>query len=696
VLEFLLLLPLLGAGQDDSNPSDDPPNLRLEEIVISASRADAQQASRDRLRLFDRHDRSPAALRTLGDLLDQVPGIHLQKTAHGQFSPYIRGMTGFRTLVLVDGIRLNNAIYRSGPNPYLGLVDPLALTGTEVVFGPGSVLYGSDAAGGTILLEGHSVEPSSHEQDQTILTQRFASAEDSSISRVDQIMIREKTAIRFGASYKDHGDYLAGRTEGLQSHSGYREWSGDLSLTHEIHDDLDLVIGIQSHRQPDVPRTHSTIYGSQWNGLVHGSDLKRDIDGERELIYSRFIWRHADGAQSQWTLSSHRISEEEDRIRASGLRTVQGLSDETLGITYHWTGESPWGEISSGLEFHRDRVDSYRSEYALDGSLSSVAPRGVVADDSRYDRFGIYLQDTIALDPVTSLVIGGRWASAAVNAAVVDPDPFDSEVIGPIEDRWSAVVGTAHAVHQYSDEMQLHGGLSQAFRAPNLSDLTRFDLAASGESEIPTPGLDPEHFLTAEFGLDYSLDDWGMEGVLWHSWLDSLVVRYPTGDLDSEGNDIVTKENAGAGRASGFDLRMKRDFSRHWRGQFSCSWITGEVETPVAPAVEQVQPLSRLAPAMARIALRYLPSDDVTLEAAITMARKQTHLSSRDLADVQRIPPGGTPGYAVVDLQGRWQATSTTHLYLGLTNLADVDYRLHGSGSNEAGMSLVTGMETRF
>lgn len=695
MLEFLLLLPLLGAGQD-STSSDDPQKLRLEPIVIRAPWADARQESRDRLRLFDRHDRSTAAPGTLGDLLDQVPGIHLQKTARGQFSPYLRGMTGFRTLVLVDGIRLNNAIYRSGPNQYLGLVDPLALTRTEVVFGPGSVLYGSDAAGGTILLEGHGVEPSSHPQDQTIVSHSFVSAEDSSISRVDQIMIREKTAIRFGASFKDHGDYTAGRGEGLQPRTGYREWSGDLSLTHEIHDDLDLVIGIQSHRQLDVPRTHSTIYGSQWNGLVHGSDLKRDIDGERELIYSRFIWRHDDGAQSQWTLSSHRISEQEDRIRASGLRKVQGLSDETLGITYRWTGESPWGEISSGVEIYRDRVDSYRSEYALDGSLSTVAPRGVVADDSRYDRFGIYLQDTIPLDPVTRLVIGGRWASAEVDAAVVDPDPFDSQVIGPIQDRWSAVVGSAHAVHQYSDVMQLHGGLSQAFRAPNLSDLTRFDIAASGETEIPTPGLDPEQFLTAEFGFDYSEEEWAIEAVLWHSWLDSLVVRYPTGDLDSEGNDIVTKENAGAGSASGIDLRMKRDFTEEWSGHFSCSWITGEVLTPVAPGVEQVQPLSRLAPAMARIALSYLPSDDVTLEAAITMASKQTHLSSRDLADIQRIPPGGTPGYAVVALQGRWQATSSTHLYLGLTNLADVDYRLHGSGSNEAGMSIVTGMETRF
>ena len=90
------------------------------------------------------------AYRTLPEALAEVPGVLVQKTGRGQGSPYIRGFTGFRTLLLVDGIRLNHAAMRSGPNQYWGTVDPLTLDRVEIFKGPASVLYGSDAIGGTV------------------------------------------------------------------------------------------------------------------------------------------------------------------------------------------------------------------------------------------------------------------------------------------------------------------------------------------------------------------------------------------------------------------------------------------------------------------------------------------------------------------------------------------------------------------
>jgi hemoglobin/transferrin/lactoferrin receptor protein len=88
--------------------------------------------------------------RTLPEALEGVTGVAVQKTAHGQGSPFIRGFTGFRTVLLIDGIRLNNGVFRDGPNQYSATVDPFALGRLEVVRGPGAVLYGSDAVGGTV------------------------------------------------------------------------------------------------------------------------------------------------------------------------------------------------------------------------------------------------------------------------------------------------------------------------------------------------------------------------------------------------------------------------------------------------------------------------------------------------------------------------------------------------------------------
>ena len=88
--------------------------------------------------------------RSLPQALRDVPGVMVQETGPAQGSPYIRGFTGFRTLTLIDGIRLNNSVFRDGPNQYAGTIDPFSLSGIEVVKGPSSVLYGSDAIGGTV------------------------------------------------------------------------------------------------------------------------------------------------------------------------------------------------------------------------------------------------------------------------------------------------------------------------------------------------------------------------------------------------------------------------------------------------------------------------------------------------------------------------------------------------------------------
>ena len=84
------------------------------------------------------------------EALSETPGVLVQQTAHGQGSPYLRGFTGFRTVALVDGIRLNNSTFRDGPNQYWSTIDALAITRLEVVKGPASVMYGSDAVGGTV------------------------------------------------------------------------------------------------------------------------------------------------------------------------------------------------------------------------------------------------------------------------------------------------------------------------------------------------------------------------------------------------------------------------------------------------------------------------------------------------------------------------------------------------------------------
>ena len=111
-------------------------------------------------------------VRSTPEALRERPSVMVQKTAHGQGSPFLRGWTGFRTLMMVDGVRLNNSVYRDGPNPYWNTVDPYSLERLEVMMGSGSVQYGSDAIGGVV--QGLTPDPLARRDDPMVGASSYA------------------------------------------------------------------------------------------------------------------------------------------------------------------------------------------------------------------------------------------------------------------------------------------------------------------------------------------------------------------------------------------------------------------------------------------------------------------------------------------------------------------------------------------
>ena len=218
------------------------------------------------------------ASRTLPEAFRETPGVHVQKTGHGQGSPFIRGFTGFRTLLLIDGVRLNNAVMRDGPNQYWTTIDPLTVSGLELVKGPSSVLHGSDAIGGTVRVMTRGREPleASDEPDVHFGSgahYRFAGAEDSHAARGELSMASGPEAGRLGVlggvSYRNFGDLSGGRHTGELSNTAYDELDGDAKAIWKPEDELELVLAFQRVTQDDVPRTHSTVFSES-------SDVDRD------------------------------------------------------------------------------------------------------------------------------------------------------------------------------------------------------------------------------------------------------------------------------------------------------------------------------------------------------------------------------------------------------------------------------------
>lgn len=640
------------------------------------------------------------AVRTLPDALKTEPGIMLQRTSHGQGSPYIRGFTGYRNLMLVDGIRLNNAVFRDGPNQYWNTVDALSLSRLEIVRGPASVLYGSDAIGGTVqaFTRGEADLPPDRNWSRRVYY-RHAGAENSHIARAETIgRTAEDLTVTLGYTFKSFGDLAGGRTVGAQPKTAYDERHWDAKIEYRLHDEATVTVAHQRGEIDDAWRTHSTLYGIDWEGLTVGSDLRRTLDQRRDLSYVQYreTFRFKGLEEVHAGVFRHVQAQDQDRLRTGDRWNRQGFEVETLGAFLMLSSPFRRSRLTYGIDLHRDRTDTYSRDLNPDGSVRSVGVQGPVADGAVYDMLGAYLQSETPLHDRLDLVLGGRYTHARADAPRVEDPNGDAPM--SVAGDWNAAVGSARLLQGLNAQRSaiLFAGISQGFRAPNLADLTHFDIARTDEFETPVRELDPEYYLSCETGIKLSTPRVSAQATYAYTFIDGMIVRTPTGRV-VDGFNEVTKRNAGDGYIQSLELDLRY---RLWEALSligGCSWMEGKVDAyPTADAVPAREYVSRLMPATGRLGLRWARPRQYWVEAACTVAERADRLSSGDRADTSRIPPGGTPGYAVFDVRAGWRVSRDFAVSMAVENVTDEDYRIHGSGINEPGRNLVLAVDGLF
>ena len=662
------------------------------DVPWSTTRVDDVEFVRDRLR------------RTLPDALLDVPGVMVQKTSYGQASPFVRGFTGYHTVLLVDGIRLNNSTFRSGPNQYAATVDLLSAERIEVVRGPSSVLYGSDAVGGVINVVTRrrtSFEPGSHGAGRAFV--RYATAEDSWTTRVEGEGNVGRLGALAGFNYKSLGDFRAGDNGSRQDGTGYREQDADLRLDFSESGDSSWSFGYQHVNQDDVPRTHKTVDAVSYRGTEVGDELRRDLTQTRDLgwIRNRRTTGLAFAEQIEWTLSLQKQSEDQVRDRDTSnprKSDEQGYDVTTWGLQVQAEARTALGDITYGIEAWNDSVDSYRRDYE-DGVEVLERVQGPVADDASYRLLGVYAQDEFDLGS-TTVTAGARWTHAAADADRVDDplvsggDPTTPGNVISLRDRWSSVVGSLRASHPLNAEWRVFGGLSQGFRAPNLSDLTRLDDTSGVET--PSPDLDEERFLQAEIGLKASHERWSGQASFWHTWIDDLIVPSPTGRKIGSAPE-VRKDNVGDGWAAGVELEAACRVTDEWTVQLAGTWQDGEVDQLRTDGSKVRRPLSRMMPLTVACTATYAePNSCWRAWVGGRFSDRQDQLSLKDETDSERIPSGGTPGFSVWSLGVSFDISDNAVISFAVDNVFDRDYRIHGSGTNEPGRNFVVGLDVRF
>jgi hemoglobin/transferrin/lactoferrin receptor protein len=671
----------------------------LEQVVVTATRLP--------MRSFEVpaivHSADAATLqalqqsRTLPEALGEFPGVIVQKTAHGQGSPFIRGYTGFRNVLLVDGIRLNNSAFREGANQYWNTVDVFGASRVEVLKGPASVLYGSDAIGGVVNVISDLPAAAPRGLSPRLLY-RYADAENSNTLRAEFGYTGEALRARAGYTAKHYGNVEGGADVGEQPKTGYDEDDADLRVEYDVSPETTLVAGYQYVDQDDAWRTHRTIYGISWEGSSVGTDQELVFDQRRELTYLQLrhdgVGRAADSLRVGLSLQEQ--EEHQHRLR-SNLRADELAFDVvTTGLTVQLDKRvGPW-QFVYGLDWYRDDVDSTFVESNADGSLRREHAQGPVADEATYDLGGLFVQGIVQVTPRVSATLAARYTYAAVDARQVEvPVTFD---VYSVEDDWDdfSASGRLSFAPVAGGPWLLYAAVSQAFRAPNLSDLTRLDAARSNEFETPSPGLDPEHFLSYEAGIKYLDDRWSLQAAIFRTEGEDVIVRKPTGQVIGTSSE-VTKVNAAESSVDGIEAQLSYRVLPQLLLFAGGAWLDGEADAfPTGSQQAVSESLDVLMPPTWRLGLRWSPlSARFDVEAVVEHADRQDDLSTRDQLDTQRIPPGGTPAWTALHLRSDWRVNDHITLSLAVENLTDEDYRIHGSGLNEPGRNLMVSFDFR-
>ncbi|MDA3798354.1 MAG: TonB-dependent receptor [Kiritimatiellae bacterium] len=639
---------------------------------------------------------------TVPEALQYIPGIMVQKTATGHGSPYIRGFTSRNNLFMIDNVKLNNSCFRSGPNEYWNTVDPFSLSGIEVMKGTAGALYGSDAIGGVV--NALTVNPRYSDSDEGLYDYgrayiRAASADSSFIGRAEGGMSENNWGIIAGVTTKNFNDLRAGGSTGKQPKTGYEEVDYDIKFAIDLSPSQSITMLHQNVNQDDVWRTHKTIYGISWEGTDIGSEDYRYQDHNRTLSYIRYQANDLK-LDSEFTATVSYQQADQNTWKMKNEKSENSwFGCDTTGIQLKLNSYTDYGLLTIGTDYYHDNVDSSKTTYSGDqfngGTFLSEAIQGDVADDSAYDTFDVYLQDDIAvIEDFIDVIAGIRYSY--VYADIGKTDLGGTGVEGSFSDNWDKFTGNLRTII-YLDDSKLsnvYAGISQGFRAPNIMDLSGLISARTDEFNVPQPeDIKAENFLSYEIGGHLSYGNLFGQAAIYYTDIDGAMVSTFSGEYTDDDEKIMEMSNDSDGYVWGFEVALGYNILENLLLHGDIAWIDGkqDIYNSLTDQIES-DTMSRLMPLTVHVGLRWDITQKIWLSTLVTHMNKADDISLSDQADTQRIPEGGTPAWTRLDVKGGMTFDKNIEFSVGCENIADVDYRIHGSGNNEAGINFIAAL----
>jgi outer membrane receptor protein involved in Fe transport len=651
-------------------PADGSEVIVIEERWVGVSLLDAEETGRAVTVVTPRADQKHDVI---GEHLEEVPGVALQKTSPGQAVPIIRGLIGSAVLVVVDGIRLNNAIFRPAPNQYNALLDPWWVDEIVVLRGSGAAPYGSDALGGVVEIE---TPLPVFESDRWASRQEvIAAAATGDLSAVTHGRVavgRRGIGILAGVTAARHDDLRNGDGTRLEP-SEYAAYSGAL-VVHRDTGSNATTGWFQLFTQPELHRTDELRPGfgqDQAAAEVWAYRPSRRTFGHVRHVLRRPA-RWLDGLELH---AAYQRIDDARRIRDTGATTETREWIVDHGVTGVARAQTSTGRLAllGGIDGQLDLVTCRRDEVDVDtGASMPIDCR--FPDGSNTTHGGGFGEARFG--PTE------RWQlRAAVRGGLARTKiPGSSETtLRLLSADWA---GEAGAEFRATGTASIVANVGRGFRVPNVNDLAGLGPRPGNRYQVPVDSLANEHATGADVGVRVRTETTAVEAFAFGIVHDDRIDVVPTGEMTADGREIVASANVGRTTIVGVE---------------AAATVTPVPELALAAALgyargtqvkdgDVEEPADRCPPLGGSLAARWSPTPRLALELGGKLAAAQRRLSARDRDD-PRIDPEGTPAFAKLHASAAYSWPSWT-IAVALDNITDEQYREHGSGVDAPGVDL--------
>ena len=700
------------------------------EVVVSANKWEQSEESvSQQILSVNRKSIEFQNPQTSADLLSNTGQVFVQKSQLGGGSPKIRGFAANAVLLVVDGVRMNNAIFRSGNLQNVINIDPNALESSEVIFGPGSVIYGSDALGG--VMDFHTISPKWSADDQPDFSAnalaRYSSAANERTTHLDFTYARKRFTFFHSTSFSAFDDLKAGsnrsggyeneferkffvdRINGQDQHvrnedsdvqkfSGYDLLNTISKVNFRLNEDSELTYGFYYSTTSDIPRY---------------DNLTETIGNTDSLANAEWYY----GPQ-KWQMHNLRYNYyrptalfDQARITLAYQTFEESRNDRAFGDNRLRTRTEKVDMISASLDFDKALrksnlyygIDFYHNDVTSNAFRRNIVTNEISNTDTRYPDGGSDFNSLAAygsysreISSKVNLNAGIRFNSIQLTARTNNERAITNNA-ADINLNNSAVNGSLGAVINLNAKNKFSYNFATGFRAPNVDDVGKvFDVG--NRLSVPNPDLDPEYSISNEVAFEHKDDKVYLKLVAFHSRLTDAIVDGPftlNGQsplvVDEDTLVIRAKVNTGKAVIYGGSMIFNLEFSDHWAISKSISYTGGR-------DITNEEPLRHTTPIFGRATLAYqIPKFRAELFVDYNSSRAMDQLPSVEVDDKPFLyTDNGIPGWITLNWKGTYQLLDKLRVNFGVENILDKHYRPVTSGISAPGRNIILALRANI